>query len=154
MHQETSLIFEFCGEQKFNLRNLMYHHSRDHGIDTKIDRKRKNITVEETSSAKKAKSDSSNDSAAEEILCDTCGVMYQGKNWLNHLRSLEHKKCMLKSFEGDSNIQIVECAFKSSIISYRISDEPNEHAELTEFCDAVQKIKITIGNTNRTAQCD
>jgi hypothetical protein len=67
--------------------------------------------------------------------------------WLNlsrknknfHLRSLEHKNRTLKSVQDDENIKIIENAFKSRIVSYSITDIPNEYSEVSDFIDAVQK---------------
>ncbi len=137
IHDEMSLLCEFCGEIKSNFRNLRYHHQKDHQIYVKFENegKRKIICKEKTPS-KKGKVDEKCDNS--QIKCEQCGGAYEEKNRVSHLRSLEHKNKTLKFVEDDKNITIVENAFKSRIISYRVTDEPNEYTEVSDFTDAIK----------------
>lgn len=49
-----------------------------------------------------------------------------------------HKNKCLEGVENDENIKIMNSAFKSRMINYRISDEPLEHVEIDDFLKTVK----------------
>lgn len=90
-----------------------------------------------TSTAPTALTAPSTSSAA--MRCDPCGVDVPSRAFQGHLRSLIHKARAYR--EVESGVEIIESAFNSRIVSYRVSSQ-RHHIDYTEFFEELRdKIK-------------
>ena len=147
IHDELQLLCEICGKTMSNLRNLKEHQRKTHNIRVTFENPKKRVHSigidNEGSMNKKKKNSSSSDASIntdpeKTSLCEKCNVQVLKKNMHNHLKSFEHKNKILRMHEIDENIQITQSAFKSRIVSYRLSDRSTEHISLKEFINSIR----------------
>ncbi|RVE46550.1 hypothetical protein evm_008785 [Chilo suppressalis] len=80
----------------------------------------------------------------EKIKCDVCDVMVSRRYFSNHLRSTIHRNKSLLSQHECKNVIILDTAFGSRILSYRILS-PQEDASILETPDLFfDSVKVTI----------
>lgn len=159
-HCSDNHLCEVCGGIYSNKRKLNYHHQMHHGLvkRIKVSENHRNLNAESLDCqphtshvpATNAKED-------ENIVCKTCNVSISKKNFSIHLKTLDHKTNNIRNYSKDENIQIVDSAFKSRIISYRISDLNKEHVCLNDFMLTIKnkiinliKIQLSVSKAIKT----
>lgn len=155
-HSSEKQLCEVCGGSYSNKRKLEYHQKIHH-----TQAKRMKMTETETIENVEPLHDqpstsnfSTVDAKGDELIfCETCKVSVSKNSINNHLRTLAHKSNNIRKYSKDENIEIVDSAFKSRIVSYRVSDLNKEHISLNDFMATVKnkinnliKIQVDISN--------
>lgn len=148
-HSEENTLCEICGCTYENKRKLVYHQKRCGDRPTiHISQQPGPSNYYDLPKRMKMNQDDAHQiSIDEHTLCSFCKVSVNKKYLSSHLRSNKHKQQILKKYnEEDENIYIINSALKSRIISYRVSDIPNEYISCNEFLFAVKQKIITLIN--------
>jgi len=139
-HSAVNVLCDICGISFSNQRKLSYHQRRMHNAEVHHP-----INVPCTSSsstnipdvpAKRRKINSED----EDHFCDVCKVSVN--NIFSHIKSIVHKNSSLsKLCDEGADIEIISTAFKSRIVTYRISNLSQDFISLNDFMESI-KIKM------------
>lgn len=135
-HFDDKMLCDICGSLFGNKRKLEYHQKRQHNPATEVQQ----AAGPSTGTTKRVKIDDSQD----HTLCELCNVSILKKYLSNHCKSMIHKNNNLNKYSEDANIQIVDSAFKSRIVSYRVSDNSNEYISVNDFMSAIKHKILTL----------